>query len=73
MGGAAAAGNDLFGCSCPQLRGLEGALQKKRQEETLEREMRLAEIFIAKANNIQQHAGMRQKRRHGKGQKKSRN
>ncbi|CDJ67655.1 DEAD/DEAH box RNA helicase, putative [Eimeria necatrix] len=39
-----------------ELRGLEGALQKKRQEETLEREMRLAEIFIAKANNIQQHA-----------------
>ncbi|XP_026192286.1 ATP-dependent RNA helicase DRS1 [Cyclospora cayetanensis] len=39
-----------------ELRSLEGALQKKRHEETLEREMRLAQLYVAKAENMQQHA-----------------
>ncbi|OEH76635.1 hypothetical protein cyc_01988 [Cyclospora cayetanensis] len=42
-----------------ELRSLEGALQKKRHEETLEREMRLAQLYVAKAENMQQHAGKR--------------
>ncbi|KAL8438397.1 hypothetical protein ACSSS7_000140 [Eimeria intestinalis] len=39
-----------------ELQGLEAALQKKKQEEKLEREMRLAQIFVRKAENMQQHA-----------------
>ncbi|KAL8425276.1 hypothetical protein Efla_002342 [Eimeria flavescens] len=39
-----------------ELEGLEPALQKRRQEERLEREMRLAQLFVKKADNMQQHA-----------------
>lgn len=47
-----------------QLRGLDGALHKKKQQEKFEREVRLAQIFVQKAENMQRHAGELQ--RHSK-------